>query len=171
MQAFETHSIDYLLKPVEEERLQLTISKLNKLDNHNRKMKDLLKNIENFLPKKEATSIPYKVGDKVILIKLENVVYFEADNKYVDFYDSRGNKYLAEQSLKILEEKLPDYFIRISKSLIINTHKIKESRRYSRGKYDLIMDDINRSNLISGSRYSEQMKKLFEFWFDFYLIS
>jgi two-component system LytT family response regulator len=163
VKAFETFSVDYLLKPVEQERLEITIKKLQNLDSYNSNMAKLLHSIENFLPKEEVTSIPCRVGDRVILIKLENVVYFQAEDKYVAYYDTHGKSYLTEQSLKTLEEKLPDYFIRVSKSLIVNKQKILEYRKYFKGKYILILDDHKRTQLYSGSTFSQHVRALFDF--------
>lgn len=163
LQAFETHSIDYLLKPVEPERLLLTIEKLKKTNLQNQNLQSLLQNIEHYLPKKEVTSIPCKIGDRVILVKLENVLYFEAKNKYVNYFDVQGKKYLTEQSLTALEAKLPSYFTRISKSVIVNQNKVLEYQKYFKGKFVIILDDARRTQLISGERYAERIQELFQF--------
>lgn len=163
VRAFETHSIDYLLKPVEPERLLLTIEKLEKTNFQNQNLQTLLQNIEHYLPKKEVTSIPCKIGDRVILVKLENVLYFEAKNKYVNYFDVQGKSYLTEQSLSALEEKLPAYFTRISKSVIVNQNRVLEYRKYFKGRFVLILDDVRRTQLISGEKYAPRIREIFEF--------
>jgi len=165
LKAFETHSIDYLLKPVEKERLNLTIEKLEKLDiqKNEHKIKKLLQSLDNYNQENEVTSIPFKIGDRVVLVKLENVTYFEAKDKYVNYYDVHGKEYLTEQTLKTLEKKLPDYFIRVSKSLITNKNKILEYQKYFKGKYILIVDDVKRTKLLTGGKYSPIIKNMFNF--------
>lgn len=163
LQAFETHSIDYLLKPVEPERLLLTIEKLEKTNHQHQNLQSFLQTIEQYLPKKEVTSIPFKVGDRVILVKLENILYFEAKNKYVNYFDVQGKSYLTEQSLVALEEKLPPYFTRISKSIIVNKNKVLEYQKYFKGKFVIILDDAHRTQLISGEKYTERIRRIFEF--------
>lgn len=164
LQAFQTNSIDYLVKPIDKEKIELTIQKLNKISseiemvnfNH---LENLINNIKN---ENSPQSIPYKVGDKTILIKLSKIVYFETNDKYVDFYDNMGNTYLTDLSLKYLEQKLSHNFLRISKSIIINRDYVKEIHKYFRGKVIFIFDDLKKTKLTSGSFYSEQIKKIFD---------
>ncbi|SHJ73955.1 LytTr DNA-binding domain-containing protein [Arenibacter nanhaiticus] len=78
---------------------------------------------------KKMTSITVKKGEKLFFVKLEEVIYFEADAKYVSFYTNSGN-HLTEQSLAQLEEKLPDYFLRVHRSIIINTNYVENAQKY-----------------------------------------
>lgn len=162
LQAFESYSIDYLIKPVEEGRLKQTIAKLNKInmqaDSSLLKVIDAIRQMET---KKVPTSVPHKTGDKTILVKLEQVVYFEADDKYVNFFNAEGNQFFSDQTLKILEDKLPEHFLRVSKSVILNTHFVNEMHRYFRGKVVFVMNDIKKTKIISGSFYAEKIKKTF----------
>ncbi|MDX1365618.1 MAG: LytTR family DNA-binding domain-containing protein, partial [Arenibacter latericius] len=123
LQAFETHSIDYLVKPVRLERLEKTVEKLRlfKGDNTSLKLLEAIKEMATEKEAKKMTSITVKKGEKLFFVKLEEVIYFEADTKYVSIYTNSGN-HLTEQSLAQLEEKLPDYFLRVHRSIIMNTN-------------------------------------------------
>ena len=70
--------------------------------------------------------------------------------------------YISDQSLRCLEEKLPDYFIRVSKSIILNKNYVIEVHKYVRGKVVFVMEDLKRSKIISGASYSENIKKCFD---------
>ena len=164
LKAFESHSVDYIVKPVEKERLAKTVEKLRKINisNDSLSIQNLINSLRSMEPKSVPVSIPHKVGDKTILIKLESVVYFEADDKYVHFFDPEGNRYITDQSLRLLEEKLPPNFIRISRAIIINKNYVKEIHKYFRGRLLLVMDTINKTKLSSGSTYTEELKTCFE---------
>ena len=165
IKAFEENSIDYLLKPIENSRLEKTIEKLQshnisspKLYNH--KIYDLL---ENLKPKKELSSITVKIGDRILLIRLEEITYFEAKDKYVYLYTIDGKKHLIDHSLSNLEEMLPTKFIRVSRSLIVNTLHILEIQKYFNSKLVFLLKDTAQSKLISGTSYYSQLKSHFGF--------
>jgi two-component system LytT family response regulator len=165
LKAFETHAVDYLIKPIDEERLNFTVEKIKKIVTSPpnfvsfQKLVETLKKLED---KHVPTSIHHKVGDKTILVKLEKVVYLEAEDKYVSFYTVDATKYISDQSLKMLEEKLPDNFVRVSKSTIINKNYIKEIIRYFRGCVIFVLDDLKRTKIQSGRAFTEKIKGIFD---------
>lgn len=170
IRAFEENSLDYLLKPVENERLQKTIEKLRTLVNGEKEgmvanpyNDSLLKLLEQMRPKKEIFSISVKSGDRILLIPLTDITHFEAEDKYVFLSTLDGQKLLVNYTLSTLEEKLPGHYTRISRSAILNTHHIKEIRRHFNGKFVLIMRDKKASQLQSGSTYTESVRQLLDF--------
>ena len=164
LQAFDSLSLDYLIKPIEEVQLKRVMEKMEKISAHLSafSLKSVLDAIEKMESKKPPTSIPHKVGDKTILVKLDKVVYLESEDKYVNFYNVEGTKFLSDQSLKSLEERLPDGFIRVSKSVILNKTYVIEVHKYFRGKVVFVMEDLKRSKIISGVSYNENIKKCFD---------
>jgi two-component system, LytTR family, response regulator len=163
IRAFEEYAIDYLLKPIEEERLQKTIQKLqNQIpqEAYSHKIYDLL---NHFQPKKEMTSITVKLGDRILLVRLEEITYLEAEDKYVYVHTIDHKKHLIDESLTSLEEKLPDYFIRISRSNIVNTNHIQELQKYFNSKLILVLNDASKTKLTSGTSYYAKLKSYFEF--------
>ena len=78
LQAFETNSIDYIVKPVKAERVQKSIEKLDSLKS-NRDKQEMLRLIDSYIsqaPKKEITSMPVKVGDRMLFVRIDDIVYF-----------------------------------------------------------------------------------------------
>ena len=61
-----------------------------------------------------------------------------------------------------LEEKLPESFIRISRSHIVNSLKIKELERHFNGKYLVAMQDTKQSKLETGTSFHDNLKKMME---------
>ncbi len=161
LQAFNTLAIDYLVKPVEKDRLQLTLEKLNRnaASSPGLQIDELLQLVNQKMESKKLQSIPYKIGDRGILIKIEKITYFFAAEKYVEFYTKDGKKYLTELSLKKLLERLPDNFRQVQRSIIVNINFVKEYRKYFRGKYILILDDINSNKLETGRTFSNNIKE------------
>jgi two-component system, LytTR family, response regulator len=163
IKAFETFSIDYLLKPIREERLKQSIEKVRQFGQLNQSIDvpGLQELIRQFQAPQKSTALPIKTGDRIILLRYENIAYLEAQDKYVFVFTLDGNKYITDQSLTGLEEKLPSQFYRIQKSYIINKDRIKEMHRHFNGRYLFVMDDKAGSRLTSGRTYHEAIRSEF----------
>jgi len=164
LKAFETNSIDYIVKPVKAERIQKSIEKLD-IFKRNSDKQDLLRIIDNYIsqaPKKEITTIPVKLGDRMLFVRIEDVTYFSAEEKYVTIHAKDGKTYLCDFPLKSLEDKLGDKFLRIHRSLLVNVCRIKEIDKHFSSRFVVKMDDINQTKLITGRSYCEQVRSLME---------
>jgi len=163
IKAFETFSIDYLLKPIKEERLKQSLDKVKQFGRINQSfnLSQLQEIISQFQTPQKASALAIKTGDRIILLRYENITHLEAQDNYVFAFTSDGQKYLTDQSLTGLEEKLPSQFYRIQKSYIINKERIKEMHRHFSGRYLFIMDDKAGSRLTSGRTYHDTIKKDF----------
>jgi two-component system, LytTR family, response regulator len=163
LKAFETFSIDYLLKPIKEERLQQSMEKLRQFGRLNQAIdvKGLQEIISQFRAPQKATALPIRTGDRIMLLRFENITYLEAQDKYVFVYTTDGQKHLTDQSLTLLTEKLPPQFYRIQKSYIINKERIREMHRHFNSRYLFIMDDKAGTRLVSGRTYHDDIRSEF----------
>ena len=163
IKAFESFSIDYLLKPIKEERLQQSIEKLKQFGKTHVPIDvpGLQAIIQQFKMPPKATALPIRTGDRIILLRYENITYLEAEDKYVFVYTTEGQKHLTDQTLAILAEKLPSQFHRIHKSYIINKEKIREMHRHFNSRYLFIMEDKAGTRLTSGRTYQDEIKAEF----------
>lgn len=162
IKAFDSFSLDYILKPVEKERITLTIDKLKRF-NGNSNVNLILQHLNELKqPSPKMQSISHKVGDRILLIKTNEITHFMADHKYVSFYNTNCQEFMTEHPLKVLEEKLPETFLRVSKSHIINTTYVKEIQTYFRGKYIITIDDRNRTKITSGNTFQDMIKLRFD---------
>ena len=163
IKAFESFSIDYLLKPIKEERLQQSIEKLKKFGRLNTSINigSLQDIIRQFQAPAKATALPIKTGDRIILVRFENISFLEAQDKYVFIHTVDGQKFLTDQSLSLLLEKLPSQFYRIQKSYIINKEKIREMHRHFNSRYLFIMEDKAGTRLTSGRTFQDSIRSEF----------
>lgn len=140
--------------------LNITMKKYDKLNLTNLNENKFKESEE--VKKESILTFPIKVNDKTILINIETIIAFSAEGNYVILNDVEGNKYHFEFSLKNLIEKLPENFIRIHRSTIINKKMIKEIHKYFNGRYALIMNNKLKSKFISSQSYSTIIKKIIE---------
>lgn len=164
VKAFETFSIDYLLKPIKEERLAHSIEKLKQFGKLNSEidltsLQDIIAQLKT--PKK-STALPIKTGDRINLIRYENICFLETSDKYVFIYTADGQKHLTDQTLTNLEVKLPEQFYRVQKSYIINKEMIKEMHKHFNGRFLFVMNDKNATQITSGRTYQDAIKAEFE---------
>lgn len=159
LKAFETNSIDYLLKPVRLERLQQTVEKLTSFKNNlsSATIKSVLKAFYEQKEEKKMTSITVKKGDKLIFIKLDEVTHFEADEKYVTVYTNKEN-HLIEQSLSQLELKLPQAFIRVHRSVILNKNQVLDVQKYFNSRFVITLNNNRKTSITSGRSYNTTIK-------------
>lgn len=169
IRAFEENSVDYLLKPIEADRLTRTATKIRALVERNEieptvnpMTEHVMRLLAQMQPKKEIYSISVKTGDKIRLIPLSDIAFFEAEDKYVFLATTDGQKFLTTYTLTTLTEKLPDTFVRVSRSVTVNRHKIAEVHRHFDGKFILAMTDKKGTRLTTGSTYSEAVRSMLE---------
>jgi len=164
LKAFETNSVDYLLKPIEPERLQQAICKLERLNNS--AGRDQIQKIIDFAnqlkPRKEITSFPVRTGDTIHLVRTTEIAYLEAKDKYVTIHTLEGKEYLTDVSLKVMEEKLPENFLRVHRAFIVNKSIILELNKYFQGRFVFLLNDKGRTKITSGSGYSDSIKNALE---------
>lgn len=164
LQAFDSYCIDYLVKPLTKERFAKTVEKLNQFNGNENQinLQQLIQQFSTGTKKTEATTLPVKVGDRVIFVRLDEVSYFIADEKYVSVVTKHARTHILDSSLKKLEDKLPSWFIRVHKSFLVNKNLIKEIHKHFNNRFVMILDDYNQSKITSGRNYYQSIKDLFE---------
>jgi two-component system LytT family response regulator len=149
--AFDALSVDYLLKPLKEDRLARAIGKLEHFAAGNGSH-SIWNNIESLMtglhPQKETKPLAVKKGNKFTLVQLADIVYFEASDKYTFVHTASGQKLFCDHMLAVLEEKLPAEFIRVQKSNIVNKQKIFEIHKYSNNRYTLVLNNRDFTRIV-----------------------
>ncbi|SNR39072.1 two component transcriptional regulator, LytTR family [Lutibacter agarilyticus] len=131
VKAFEMNALDYLVKPLRDERFSKTIEKVKV---------ELSKRVIS-----EPTTLPMhqkifiKDGEKCYFIPLTNIHFIESLENYARLYFG-SDKAMIKRSLNLLAEKLdPKVFFRVNRSQIINIHYIKEIHPYFNNKLQIIL--------------------------------
>lgn len=139
IKAFEEDSIDYLLKPIEAERLEKTIKKLQQTQTAAAPL-PLEALMKQLMVKKDIKTLTVKIGDRILLIKLNEILFIDAEDKYVFLHTADGKKHLTDFTISSLEDKLPEQFTRIHRGTIINVDHIKEIRKGFNGALVFLMN-------------------------------
>ena len=115
LKAFDFNALDYLLKPIEPDRLKESVSKLLK-----RAQKDTDEEVTEDKKLGPQDRVFVKDGDKCWFVKLENIRLFESDGNYIQIYFDNF-KPMIHKSLNALDERLDDRsFFRASRKHIVN---------------------------------------------------
>ena len=143
LQAFSFHAIDYLLKPFDRERFSETFRlvkervKQKSGEEYNQRIFSLLEKM-NAVPE-YLEWITIKKDERIMLFRVEDVHWIEAQGNYV-LLKFKENSQLLRETMDNLESQLnPRTFIRIHRSTIININQIKELQVWARGEYRVIM--------------------------------
>jgi len=162
LKAFESYSIDYLVKPISAERFAKAMDKL--LNWGDKSKLDLSLIQEMFLQlkqPKESFSFAIKLKDKILLVDYKNIAFFNAEDKYVNIHLENGKSYLLSKTLTQLSEDLPPEFVRVHRSYIVNQKRVVEIQKFFKGKYKLKLSDVNGTKVLTGETYKELVEKLF----------
>lgn len=161
LKAFEENSIDYLLKPIEQARLEKAIEKVRRVFSAAGAHTD--KNIEQLLSRLASPPLrrlQVRAGDKILFIDIEEAVFFEAKDKYT-FLHTINSEFIIEQTLADLEEKLDQAsFVRIHRSNIVHVKFIKELVKWFGGKYKVRLKDKVQTELVVSRGYVDRIQKL-----------
>lgn len=132
IKAFKFSAIDYLLKPINIEELQQSLEKCNAKTSHSlsERLEQLIYNLRPMSTQKYKVALPS--NDGLVFVKVEEILYCEADSNYTQIHLTNDRKYLVSRTLKEYEELLKDQdFFRIHNSFLINLNLIKN---YVRGE-------------------------------------
>jgi DNA-binding LytR/AlgR family response regulator len=147
-QAFENNSIDYLLKPVKQDKLETALNKYEKLKKYfSKQLQQLLDTNEQQGSYKKRFLI--KRGTDYISIKTEAIRYFFAAHKIVCLVDDRSQKFIIDQSLNDIEKQLdPSQFYRVNRKYIVHINAIRKIKSYPKSKLQLELEPMNNDEII-----------------------
>ncbi len=134
LEAFETHAVDYLLKPVKQERLVAALQAASKPTRAQAsRQAEALSTVES------RRHICARVRGDLVLVSLDDIYYFQADQKYVTVRHREG-EVLIEDSLKHLEAEFADRFHRVHRNALVNVDELAGMHNDDNGHYVLFRD-------------------------------
>jgi len=157
LKAFKLNSIDYLLKPIDEDDLEVAVTKFKtRLPKPNSETQNLQLDFEQI---RQMLSNPFekvykkrftvKIGQHLKVITTEEIECFFSENKgtYIHTYDNRN--YLIDSTLEILEQELDKKdFFRVSRKFIVPLQAIKEIQVYTNSRLKVILPTYKEDEVI-----------------------
>lgn len=145
--AFRAAAVDYLLKPVSDERLRATIERLRESENRRgadrqrEELRSLLQQLGADASSGYLQWIRAGLGNATVLVPVDDVVYFRAEAKYTSAF-TRDREYLLRRAINQLERQLdPNRFWRIHRGIIVRVEQIVSASRDLRGRYTTTLRD------------------------------
>lgn len=153
LEAFETHAVDYLLKPVKLERLRDSLAscvRLNRAQTRERLDAVGLQDVRKH--------ICARVRGNLVLISLDDIFYFHAEQKYVTVRHA-GGEVLIEEPLKALEQEFAEQFVRIHRNALVRLDKVAGMKNNVEG-HQVFFTEINDRMEVSRRHLSSVRKIL-----------
>ncbi|GGF41574.1 LytR/AlgR family response regulator transcription factor [Echinicola rosea] len=131
VKAFDSHAIDYLLKPFSQSRFDESIKKFSLRENGDMVQK-LLASKEVVAKEDFASRIVLKEKGEIKVVQVKDVEYLEANDDFVNVH-SKGKKYMKNRTLKFFESVLdPQDFVRVHRSYIVKISEITSVEPYEK---------------------------------------
>ena len=153
LRAFKLNSIDYLLKPIDEEELATAISKFENQFQVNRvsniDFEAIKRMLVNPISKEYRKRFSVKIGQQIKVIDVAEIECLYSENKgtYIHTFDNRD--YLIDSSLEVVEAELnPNDFFRISRKYIIPLQSVKEIQVYSNSRLKISLPTYKEDEVI-----------------------
>ena len=164
LKAFKLNSIDYLLKPIDEDELEIAVTKfkanLPKVETSLQlDFEQIKKMFQNPFDKNYKTRFTVKIGQQLKVILIEDIECFYSENKgtYIHTFDNRD--YLIDSTLEVLEQELdPKNFFRISRKFIVPLKSIKEILLYSNSRLKIILPTYKDDEVIVSREKVQEFK-------------
>ena len=153
LQAFDTHAVDYLLKPVRQERLLDALQHARRLTRAQVASLDAAQEVSV-----ARDRICASVRGGLQLITVSEIRYFQADQKYVTVRSADGSV-LIEETLKALEDEFGDAFVRIHRNALVARHYIVGLDKDDSGHLHVCLAGVDEKLEVS-RRHSAQIRKL-----------
>jgi two-component system, LytTR family, response regulator len=161
IQAFEINALDYLLKPIIEERFVHAMARAKDCiradrSDVNRQILGLLETIAS--PRKQVKRLAVWSAGKTTFVDVEEVDWIQAAENYVELHVGKMI-HMLHVTMNTLERSLdPEVFLRIHRSIIVNVSRVRHVQAGAHGEYLITLHDGLR--LHSGRTYAERLKLL-----------
>lgn len=167
LQAFKLNSIDYLLKPIDDEELEKAVKQYQDHTPEKEKISidfdDIKKLLVNPVEREYKKRFTAKVGQHIKIINADEVECFYSENKGTYAATIDGRNYLLDTTLENLEGELsPKKFFRVSRKFYVNINHIKDIISYTNSRLQLKMSTFKEQEII----VSRERVKDFKLWLE-----
>jgi two-component system response regulator AlgR len=154
VEAFDSHAVDYLLKPVRRERLESALAHAARLTDA--LLGDLSRSSRGF---ERRRHIAARLRDELRLIPVGEIRMLKAEQKYVSVFHAGGED-LIEDSLRQLEEEFADLFVRIHRSMLVAVAAVEALEKDAAGGYYLRLRGVSESLPVSRREVTDLKARL-----------
>jgi len=167
LQAFKLNSIDYLLKPIDDEELGAAMKQYQNLNHKsgsvNLDFEDIKKLLTNPLEREYKKRFTAKVGQHIKILNAEDIECFYSENKGTYAFTSDGRNYLLDTTLENLEEELaPETFFRVSRKFYVNIRHIQDIVAYTNSRLKVKLNRFSEQEII----VSRERVRDFKLWLE-----
>ncbi|WP_455223570.1 LytR/AlgR family response regulator transcription factor [Kaarinaea lacus] len=152
--AFNSHAIDYLLKPIRKDRLEEALKKARKVNRA--QLLELGKNEET---DHARSHISAQISGNIQLVPIEEIYFFHAEQKYVTVRHKNG-EVIIDEPLKSLEEEFGDRFLRIHRNALVSKIYLDSLEKQSSGQWMVKIRGINEKLEVSRRHMTQVRKQL-----------
>lgn len=140
VKAFDANALDYLLKPIDDERFRLAMTRARtRLAEHTTRPHS--RQLAAVLAGAAEQRIVLRDGSRVLLFDQQDIDWLGADGDYVRVH-VKGRSYLVRHTMAAMEARLdPKRFVRVHRSAIVNTSRVSEVRRRGDRNYVVVLQD------------------------------
>ena len=150
LRAFEVHALDYLLKPVNEERFDAAVARVREAMSHAtdnaivQRVRQVAADLKVAISPSKGSAVdrlPIKINGRIMVIRVADIDWIEADGDYVSVHV--GNKtWLMRDTIAAVELRLAlSGFVRIHRSTLVNAERVKELQPQDKGEYTVVLHD------------------------------
>lgn len=146
LEAFDLNAVDYILKPVDPERLLVSLERARERFRSPSIFPDkasaisALKSMKNesedalLAPVlEEANKLPIKDGGQTLLVSFDDIDWIDAAGDYMCIH-ANGHTHIMRSTMRELEQRLPQHFVRIHRSTIVNLHRVQSVKAMTKGE-------------------------------------
>lgn len=167
LQAFKLNSIDYLLKPIDDEDLENAVKKYRSMQPNSQKLSldfdDIKKLLVNPIEREYKKRFTAKVGQHLKIINADEVECFYSENKGTYASTVEGRNYLMDTTLENLENELePKKFFRVSRKFYVNVDHIKDIISYTNSRLKIKLNRFDEQEII----VSRERVRDFKLWLE-----
>lgn len=161
LEAFETNGIDYLLKPIQSQRLQQALDKFSGLQSNpdNSSLYNDLKELMRSSDKEYKSRFLCKLGNKIKSIPVSSIMYFYSKDKMSFLVDDKHNRYPVNHTLDEIDGMMnPKDFFRLNRQYIVHFNAIQEIHPYFKGRLKIKIQQHNDDGIIVSTERSPLMR-------------
>lgn len=158
IKAFEKNAVDYLLKPIDQERFKLAVERaITRMNTEQNNVGELLRNMKTENRTSYDSHIFVQKSEKLINLPVDEIEHLEASGDYT-ILTTKNDQFVSSSGIGKLEEILnPDTFIRVHRSTIININSLKEIEKHFNG--GMIVKMINGKSFPVSRTYAKLIRK------------